>query len=172
MLMGLHTYEIEKLHLATSIRSFRTPEVSSFVKSLLDTDKDNAKHLYLNIKNKYPIVITRDFGKAKEWIRHQCKGSTRYGLLASSGALRLKPEGIFVKNNILVENWFLNDKDDVRSSYLLEDVATEFDIQGLELDYTLLAWDADFRFTNNTWTYYIFRGTKWNKINSKEKQLY
>lgn len=172
MLMGLHTYEIEKLHLATSIRSFRTPEVSSFVKSLLDTDKDNAKHLYLKIKNKYPIVITRDFGKAKEWIRHQCKGSTRYGLLASSGALRLKPEGIFVKNNILVENWFLNDKDDVRSSYLLEDVATEFDIQGLELDYTLLAWDADFRFTNNTWTYYIFRGTKWNKINSKEKQLY
>lgn len=76
----------------------------------------------------------------------QCQGTTRYGLLASSGALRLKPEGIFVKNEVLVANWFLNGKDDVRSSYYLEDVVSEFDIQGLELDYSIVAWDADFRF--------------------------
>ena len=84
-------------------------------------------------------MITRDLNKAKDWVRNHCQGTTRYGLLASSGALRLKPEGIFVKNEISVANWFLNGKDDVRSSYMLEDVVTEFDIQGLELDYSVVA---------------------------------
>ncbi len=91
--------------------------------------------------------------------------------MASSGALRLKPEGIYVKNDIDVENWFLNDKDDVRSSYYLEDVVTEFQIQGLELDYTIVAWDADFRYING-WTYNKFSGTKWQNINSDDNKNY
>lgn len=99
------------------------------------------KELYSRIKDKYPIVLTRDLNKAKKWVREQSLGTTRYGLLASSGALRLKPEGIFVKNEVSVANWFLNGKDDVRSSYYLEDVVSEFDIQGLELDYSIVAWD-------------------------------
>lgn len=95
-------------------------------------------------------MLTRDLNKAKEWVRSQCQGTTRYGLLASSGALRLKSEGIFVKNEISVANWFLNGKDDVRSSYYLEDVVSEFDIQGLELDYSIVAWDATSASTENS----------------------
>ena len=117
-------------------------------------------------------MLTRDLNKAKKWVKAQCQGTTRYGLIASSGALRLKPEGIFVKNEISVANWFLNGKDDVRSSYMLEDVVTEFDIQGLELDYSIVAWDADFRFTDGEWTYNSFSGNKWNTMRNTEKILY
>lgn len=172
MISGLNVNEVEKLHLSTSVRSFRTPDLASFIKAILDVDKQKAKDLLQRIKDKYPIVLTRDLSKAKEWVKAQCKGTMRYGLLASSGALRLKPEGIFVKNNISVANWFLNGKDDVRSSYYLEDVVTEFDIQGLELDYSIVSWDADFRFENNEWHYYNFSGAHWNNVNSEEKRIY
>ncbi|WP_031517656.1 DUF2075 domain-containing protein [Desulfofalx alkaliphila] len=172
MIAGLNVTEIKKLHLSTSVRSFRTPDLASFVKAVLDVDTQNAKDLLERFKNKYPIILTRDLGKAKDWVRAQCKGTMRYGLLASSGALRLKPEGIFVKNDISVANWFLNGKDDVRSSYYLEDVVTEFDIQGLELDYSIVAWDADFRFENNEWHYYNFSGSRWNNVNLENKRIY
>lgn len=172
MIVGLNVYEVEKLHLSTSVRSFRTPDLASFVKAILDVDTKNAKDLLERCKGKYPIVISREMVKAKDWIRTQCQGTTRYGLLASSGALRLKPEGIFVKNNISVENWFLNGKNDVRSSYYLEDVVTEFDIQGLEVDYSIVAWDADFRFENNEWHYYNFSGNRWNSVHSVDKRVY
>ena len=172
LLAGLHTIESNKLHLATSIRSFRTPDLAAFVKAVLDVDFAKARELYQRIKGKYPIVITRNLNQAKNWVRNRCFGTTRFGLLASSGALRLKPEGIFVKNDISVENWFLNDKSDVRSSYMLEDVVTEFDIQGLELDYTVVAWDADFRYADREWSYYNFVGNRWNRISSEERRLY
>lgn len=172
MINGLNIYENIDLHLATSVRSFRTPDLAAFVKALLDADTDEARKLHQRIKDKYPIVITRDLNKAKNWVRNKCQGTTRYGLLASSGALRLKPEGIFVKNDVSVENWFLNGKDDVRSSYMLEDVVTEFDIQGLELDYSVVAWDADYRYTNRKWTYNNFVGNRWNSVSSEERKLY
>lgn len=172
MLSGLRTFERPKLHLATSVRSFRTPDLAAFVKAVLDAETEEAKRLYLRIKDKYPIVITRNLAKAKEWVREQCQGTTRYGLLASSGALRLKPDGIFVKNEISVANWFLNGKDDVRSSYMLEDVVTEFDIQGLELDYAVVAWDADYRYVDGEWTYNNFVGCRWNSVASEERRLY
>ena len=172
MIEGLNIYENKDLHLATSVRSFRTPDLAAFVKALLDADTTEAKELHQRIKDKYPIVITRDLNKAKAWVRSKCQGTTRYGLLASSGAIRLKPEGIFVKNEVAVENWFLNGKDDVRSSYMLEDVVTEFDIQGLELDYSVVAWDADYRFVNGEWTYNNFVGNRWNAVSSEERKLY
>lgn len=172
MLEGLNTFERNKLHLATSVRSFRTPDLAAFVKAVLDADTDEAKRLYQQIKDKYPIVLTRDLDKAKAWVKEHCQGTTRYGLMASSGALRLKPEGIFVKNEISVANWFLNGKDDVRSSYMLEDVVTEFDIQGLELDYSVVAWDADYRYVDGEWTYNNFVGNRWNTVNSDERKLY
>lgn len=117
-------------------------------------------------------MITRDLNRAKKWVRDHCQGSARYGLLASSGGLRLKSEGIFVKNEISLVNWFLNGKDDVRSSYMLEDVVTEFDIQGLELEYSIVAWDADFRYVDGKWTYNNFVGTRWNNVCSSERQMY
>ena len=172
MIDGLNVTEKGELHLATSVRSFRTPDLAAFVKAVLDVDIDAAKALHARIKDKYPLLLTRDLNEAKAWVKERSKGTTRYGLIASSGALRLKPEGIFVKNSIDVPNWFLNGKDDVRSCNALEDVVTEFDIQGLEIDYSVLAWDADFRFVNGEWTYYNFTGNKWNKVNLEEKKLY
>lgn len=172
MIADLNIFEYEKLHLATSVRSFRTPDLAAFVKAILDVDTERAKELYQRIKDKYPVCMTRDLNTAKKWVREQCQGTTRYGMLASSGALRLKPEGIFVKNEINVANWFLNGKDDVRSSYYLEDVVSEFDIQGLELDFSIVAWDADFRFDGTEWTYYNFVGNRWQNVAAEERKLY
>ena len=172
MIADLNIFEHEKLHLATSVRSFRTPDLAAFVKAVLNVDTERAKEFYQRIKDKYPVRLTRDLNTAKKWVREQCQGTTRYGMLASSGALRLKPEGIFVKNEINVANWFLNGKDDVRSSYYLEDVVSEFDIQGLELDYSIVAWDADFRFDGAEWTYYNFIGNRWQNVAAEERKLY
>lgn len=172
ILAGLQTFERSELHLATSVRSFRTPDLAAFVKAVLDGETAEAQLLHQRIKDKYPIVITRDLNKAKAWVRDHCQGTTRYGLLASSGGLRLKPDGIFVKNEISVANWFLNGKDDVRSSYMLEDVVSEFDIQGLELDYSIVAWDADYRYVDGKWTYNNFVGNRWTNVSSDERRLY
>lgn len=169
---GLNVTEKPELHLNTSVRSFRTPYLAAFVKALLDVNSEQAQARYEQIKTKYPVVITRQLDKAKKWVRMQAKGTNKYGILASSGALRLKPEGISVKNEISVANWFLNAKDDVRSCYALEDVVTEFDVQGLEVDYSIVAWDADFRFADGEWTYNNFTGTRWNHVASPEKRLY
>lgn len=172
MTNGLNVKIEKELHLATSIRSFRSENVSDFVKHILDNDIIEAQQNYLQLKDKYPIVLTRRFDTAKLWIKSQARGSERYGLLASSGALRLKPAGIFVKNDISAPSYFLNDKNDIRSSYYLEDCASEFDVQGLELDWSIVAWDGDFRYSKGNWTCNNFSGSKWNKVNSLDNQLY
>lgn len=162
----------ESLHLSTSMRSFRSEKLSAFIKAILDVDTNKAKTLYKQIRDKYPIFLTRDLSVAKELIKKQARGTERFGIVASSGALRLKADGIFIKNEISPSNWFLNDKNDIRSSYYLEDCASEFDIQGLELDYTIVAWDGDFRFTDGKWTYNSFCGTKWQSIANEERKSY
>ena len=90
-----------------------------------------ARELYKDIQHKYPIVISRDVSKARQWLKDRARGSERYGIIASSGAQRLKAIGIDIKSDIDEIHWFLNSKRDVRSSYYLEPVATEFHIQGL-----------------------------------------
>lgn len=163
---------IDSLHLSVSNRSFRNENVSAFVKSLLDLDKQKAKEYFLQIKNDYPIKITRNIETAKNWVKEIAQGSERYGLTASSGAKRLRNFGIWVQSSIKAENWFLNNKDDVRSSYFLEETATEFDIQGLEVDWSIIAWDADYRYENGKFVSYSFIGTKWNRIHDYDKILY
>ena len=172
MAEGLRINYVKDLHLSVSLRSFRSPDLAEFVKSTLDIDLERSKDLYQKIKEKYPIKITRDLNEAKKWVREVSMGTQRYGMLASSGGLRLKPEGIFVKNKIDVTNWFLNDKRDVRSCYSLEDVITEFDVQGLEVDYALVAWDADLRMGQGEWEYKRFKGNKWTNINKWEDRQY
>lgn len=163
--------EQNHLHLATSVRSFRSEKVSAWVHALLDID-EQAKLLWQEIQENYPIVLTRDLQKAKVWVKAQAKGSERYGLVASSGARRLKALGVNVKNEIDVANWFLNSKDDVRSSYFLEDVATEFDVQGLELDWVCMAWGENFYYQNGEWYYQSFKGCKWQNINKEEDKQF
>lgn len=172
LLCGLNYSVVDDLHLSVSLRSFRSEKVATFVKALLDADTASAKSLYQEFKDKYPICITRDIEIAKEWIKEKAIGTQRYGLTASSGAKRLRKYGIWVDNKVKATNWFLNDKDDVRSSYFLEETATEFDIQGLELDWSIVAWDADLRFMSGKFSYYSFKGTKWQNVNNKDKVLY
>lgn len=159
------------LHLAVSVRSFRSERVAELVQAILDGDAMKAQHVYSQVVESYPIVITRNLEQAKSWLKQQAKGTERYGMVASSGARRLKAEGIDVKNKITPSDWFLNSTIDVRSSYYLEDVATEFDVQGLELDYCCVAWDINFYFKDG-WCYQAFKGTKWQNINQMEKQKY
>jgi len=162
----------DHLHLSTSMRSFRAETLSSFVSELIIANGSRAYDLYQTLKSNYPICLTRDLNTAKEWLNSKARGTERSGLVASSGALRLRAEGIFIKSEIDPAKWFLNDKTDVRSSYFLEDVATQFDIQGLELDWVGVCWDADLRFEANSWKTYAFRGSKWQKISSLERQSY
>lgn len=172
LFQGITYSPFKNLHLAVSQRSFRNENVSSFVKALLDVNIKQATDLYLQFKKTYPIVITRSLSKAREWIRSQARGTERYGLIASSGAKRLRQFGIWVQSGITAENWFLNDQEDVRSSSFLEDTATEFDIQGLEIDWAIVAWDADLRMEQGKFTSYQFKGTRWNTIRNEDEQLY
>ena len=162
----------DKLHLSVSMRSFRAEYLSLFVKNILDIDIFEAQRNYNLVKDKYPIVLTRNLSKAKKWLKEKARGSERYGIVVSSQAQRLKPHAIDVKSPIDPIHWFLDNKEDIRSSYYLEDVATEFHVQGLELDWSCVTWDADFRFSEKGWQTFSFVGDKWHNIKKDERKMY
>lgn len=160
------------LHLGVSMRSFRAEALSDFVGHVLDNRADLAAKTYGVIKDRYPIALTRNVNEARDWLRRHARGSERYGFMASSGAYRLRPEGLNVRAKIDPGNWFLNGPNDVRSAYYLEEVATEFDVQGLEVDWAGVCWDADLRYCDSAWFHHAFKGTKWQKVNASERQMY
>jgi DUF2075 family protein len=161
----------ENLHLSVSMRSFRAEYLSKLIKEILDID-ENAKNTLLELKDKYPIVLTRNMDNAKKWLKEKARGSERYGVVVSSQAYRLKPLAIDVKTQINHVSWFLNGKDDIPSSFFLEDVATEFQVQGLELDWACVTWDADLRFSAEGWKTFSFIGNKWQNINKEIRKKY
>lgn len=164
----------EDLHLKMSMRSFRSEKVSIFVNQLLALQRDEAAETLKELEN-YPIVITRSLDKAKQWLRDHARGSERYGLLASSKAERLKAISINVRYQPDFVHWFLEDDTDIRSSNALEDTLTEFKVQGLEIDWACVAWDADLRLNEDqtAWQHYQLRsGTKWQNINKPINQQY
>jgi hypothetical protein len=140
--------------------------------ALLDSDADAGQRLLMEIGARYPIAVTRNLRRAKDWIRAQARGSERYGLVASSQAQRLKPHAIDVRINVDPIHWFLDDRNDTRSSYYLEDAATEFQVQGLELDWVCVTWDADLRRQDGGWRYHSFRGDAWENIHKAERKRY
>ena len=154
------------------MRSFRAENVSLLVKQLLDIQLDEARETLDNVKAKYPLVITRDITRAKQWLKDHARGSERYGIVVSSQAQRLKPYAIDVKTPVDPVHWFLDGKEDVRSSYYLEDVATEFHVQGLELDWVCVTWDADLRYSERGWEHWSFCGDRWNHIKKRERCNY
>lgn len=160
------------LHLSVSIRSFKATKLSDFVKNLILLDLHKSQELFKELISTYPICFTRNISCAKSWLNTKARGNERTGIITSSGAARLKPYGLNVKAKIDCVHWFLNDKSDVRSSNYLEDVATQFDIQGLEIDWACVGWDADLRLVNGEWTYKKFVGTKWQQVNKPEAQQY
>jgi len=162
----------DSLHLSVSMRSYRAEKVSSFVKSLLDINRESATALVSGFNDKYPIKVTRNLDSAKNWIRTTARANQRYGMIVSSQASRLKPLAIDIRVNVDPRHWFLGDKSDVRSSWYLEDVATEFVVQGLELDWACVVWDADFRMTESGWKHSSFVGEKWQNINKIERKAY
>ncbi|WCL50668.1 DUF2075 domain-containing protein [Leptospira sp. GIMC2001] len=160
------------LHLAVSIRSFRSEKIALFVQHVLENEPEKANYVFNSIKNNYPIFLTRNLNTAKNWLKKNAKGTERIGVVASSGGRRLRADGIDVKNEIEPAIWFLNGKDDVRSSYYLEGVATEFDIQGLEIDFTCVAWDINLYHDNSVWNFQSFKGSKWQNINQDAAKNY
>lgn len=162
----------ERLHLAVSMRSFRAEHLSSFVKAVLDCETEHARELLSRIRDRYPLVMTRSLDRAKRWVRDQARGSERFGLVASSKAMRLKPHAIDIRVTVDPVHWFLNDRKDTRSSYYLEDAATEFQVQGLELDWAVVTWDADLRRNGEAWSYHDFRGTTWCNIKKADNRAY
>ena len=154
------------LHLGVSLRSYRAEKLSAFVHALLDLD-EKAPSIYADIRDRYPIVLTRDMEKAKRWLHEKVRGIERTGVLLTKESARYKPLGIHVlgSGDDNAVHWFLEDKADARSSNYLEDAATEIQVQGLELDYACLLWDADMRYENGEWHYYRFNGqTRWNEL--------
>lgn len=161
----------ECLHLATSIRSFRAERLSDFVGELIDGSADRARDLFSALAS-YPISLTRDLQQARAWLRRMRRGNERAGLLASSNALRLKPHGIFIKASIEPEKWFLSSSEDVRSSDALEDAASEFEVQGLELDWTCVCWDANLIRSPDGWEIRQFKGSAWQKVSNSSRRRY
>lgn len=164
----------EELHLKMSMRSFRSEKVSIFVNQLLALQKEDAASTLRELDN-YPIVMTRSLETAKQWLRDHNRGSERMGLLASSKAERLKAISINVRYQPDFVHWFLEDDRDIRSSNALEDTLTEFKVQGLEIDWACVAWDADLRLSQDgkSWQHFQLRsGTKWQNINKPINREY
>lgn len=166
------THFDEALHLAVDLRSFRAENISRFVKALLDCDRAAARREYGLLAGRFPLAVTRDLQRAKQWLRGRARGSERFGLVASSKAMRLKPHAIDIRVAVDPVQWFLSEREDTRSSYYLEDVATEFQVQGLELDWTCVTWDADLRHDGRGWSFHDFRGSRWERIHQQVRQHY
>lgn len=166
-----HVIYDSSLHLSVPMRSFRAENLAKFVQALLDIDLITARST-LHQLDRYPLLLTRNLNTAKLWLRQKARGSERYGMIVSSQAQRLKPLAIDVRLKPDVVHWFLDDDTDVRSSFYLEDVATEFDVQGLELDWACVVWDGDFRYTDHGWTHHAFVGDKWQNINKHERRAF
>ncbi|EFY07723.1 DNA/RNA helicase domain-containing protein [Succinatimonas hippei] len=180
LLSNVEVHKSLKLHLSVSMRSFRSEYVSDFAKAVIDGDEKKATELYQKItqvdpvtnKMRYPILLTRNLQTAKEWVRNISQGTERYGIIASSRAKRLRAEGVIVPKDIEIEKWFLNGKNDVNSSYFMEVAASEFKIQGLEVDYAVVVWEADYRYMCGKFTYNNFIGSSWVKVNNPIAQDY
>ncbi len=175
ILEGVDYQTYSDLHLKTSLRSFKSENVSDLIQFILDGKIDAAKETFLQL-NEFPIMITRDYAKAKQWLRQRARGNEKYGIVASSKAKRLRPFGIVLrsgfKSDVDPPKWFLRFTDDVRSSSSMEIVASEFDVQGLELDYVCVAWDANFRYDDNLWSYHNFSGNTWKKMKNEQDIKY
>lgn len=167
-----HGKKESSLHLSVSTRSFRSEKVALFIEHILENEPDKAKEIFNSFKENYPIALTRDLKKAKNWLKKKAKGTERIGLVASSGGRRLRADGIDVKNKIDPVNWFLNDMEDVRSSFYLEEIATEFDVQGLEIDFACVAWDINLYHDTAKWNYQNFKGSKWQNIKQDSTRKY
>jgi Uncharacterized conserved protein (DUF2075) len=164
-----HVTKESALHLDTCIRSHQAEDLATWVNRVLEGDATGAARLSEKFGN-FPILLSRDLPQAKTWLLQNARGHRRCGLVASSGAVRLRAYGIetsmAIREAYSYPQWFLAPRGDVRSSYQLETVATEFEIQGLELDFVGLCWGGDFTWDkqSNAWRHAEFKGDKWKHV--------
>ncbi len=169
--VGMYVREDGALHLTVPLRSYKAEASAEFVDCLLRQQVEEARTKLASCRG-FPIVVTRELQTAREWLKQHQRGTRRIGLIATSGARRLRPYGLDVRAELEVENWFLNASTDVRSSYYLETPATEFGIQGLELDWTGLCWDTDFAPGERGWEVRAFKGTSWLAVHDQTRRQY
>lgn len=169
---GLDVITDPALHLRVCLRSYRAEKLSEWVALVLAGRADAARRVAEESLAEYPLFLTRRLQDARRWLRAQRRGTRRSGLLASSGARRLRPYGIDVTAAIDVKKWFLAPASDIRSSSFLEIAATEFAVQGLELDWAGLCWGADLRRGPNDWTFHQFRGSSWINVGQEDRKKY
>ena len=166
------------LHLRTSNRSIRAEKLATWVNLVLDGDSQSAAEL--GITDKFPIFLARDLEETREKLKQQGIGPTRYGLVGSSGAARLRAEGLEPNSSFHAdypwEHWYLAEKSDLRSSYQCEVFATEFEIQGLELDWIGLCWGGDFIWgERDGWSLRTLRPgptNRWNSIKNPDRRTF
>lgn len=174
-LSGVKAINVEQdLELNVPLRSFRSPLLSQWVAAVLDGNSEKAANFASNL-GEYPIVIVRSLDLIRKWLKSVSRGERRYGLVASSGARRLRADGLGVTLNATdgsaIAQWYLNDRGDVRSSFALEVPANEYTTQGLELDFVGLCWGGDLIWTEDSWQYRQFRGNKWVNVNGDRQRF-
>lgn len=173
----ISTHEEDTLQLSVSIRSYRSPKLSQWVNEVLAGDSDAARATASEL-GAYPLYITRSLPQAKQWLKEQAKGQRRYGLLASSGARRLRADGIgtllHATAGAEIAHWYLNEQGDIRSSFALEVPANEYTCQGLELDFTCLCWGGDFLWGEDEqgWQHARLSGNSWQKQRTPTAQQF
>jgi DUF2075 family protein len=168
---GLHVTTEPAMHLGVNLRSFRAQHVTEWIDAVLAGEEKKASELVPQLRG-FPIALTRSLEVARNWLHKQTRGQRRCGLVASSGAIRLRADGLELSsgfrqgNRDIYVHWFLNQAPDVRSSNQLEVAASEFECQGLELDWVGLCWGGDFAFNPiaKEWDYRDFSGSRWGKV--------
>lgn len=160
-----------ELRLSVPLRSYRCPAVCEWVSAVLDGDLGAAKGISTSFAD-YPVVLTRSLDVAKVWLRDKSRGERRCGLLASSGARRLRADGLGVLlgagDGDAIAHWYLNNREDIRSSYCLEVPANEYACQGLEIDHSAICWGGDLLFEpeQSAWKCRELSGPRWNEVHT------
>jgi schlafen family protein len=168
--------EDEALHLKTCLRAHQAEGVVRWVNYALAGDVAAAADVSRRLE-RFPVVLTRDLSQAKSWLRENTRGQRRCGLIASSGAARLRAHGIEIstgfRRSYPYERWFLDEPQDYRSSYQLEVPATEFEIQGLEIDIACLCWGGDFVWeaSSQQWCKLRLVGSQWRQVIGEEDSI-
>jgi hypothetical protein len=162
-------HEETTLQLLVPMRSYRSQRVSEWVTRVLEGSETDAAAIASNL-GPYPIVLTRSLHEARAWLRSQARGKRNYGLVASSGARRLRADGLgqilHATDGKEIAHWYLRPPGDIRSSCALEVPANQYTCQGLELDFVGLCWGGDLNYdpSANDWMYRRLGGAYWKMI--------
>jgi hypothetical protein len=172
---GIAINQEPALQLVVPFRSFRSPETSKWVEYVLDGNTEAAATLSASLGD-YPIMLTRSLACTRRWLRDQARGYRRCGLVATSRARRLRADGLGVEliatDGADIAHWYLNARDDIRSSYALEVTTNQYTSQGLELDFVGVCWGGDFLRAEaaGQWVFRTLSGNKWHTVSSSKNR--